>query len=462
MRTPDIRRLRLWRLDLWKMARFRLTLLYGAMFVSALVALLGLVYWQTAGYLGRQVDGILRVEARAFLRGDAESLPARIRQQIERDPRHIDLYGLFSREGIWITGNARTLPGSLAADGVPREVRRQAGFPPGARALLVRLPWGELLLVGRDVAQLAEIRRIILRALVWSGALVIAAGLGGAAALSIRPLRRIQKVREASERIMAGDLAERLPAGGSHDEIDMLAHIVNVMMDEIEVLIARAKSAGDHIAHDLRTPLTRLRLLLHRVREETALSADHRATLDQALDEADTLLGRFHALLRIAEIESQRRRAGFATVELGQVLEQAVELYGPLAEDGGLVLDLARGEAVTIEADRELLFEALGNLIDNAIKFTPPGGRVLITLTQTARGPRLDVVDDGPGLAAGDREAATGRFHRGEQSGRAPGFGLGLSIVEAVARLHGFALTLDDAAPGLRASMECWSSVTGS
>jgi len=197
----------LWGLDLWRMGRFRLTLLYGAMFAAALVTLLGLIYWQTAGYMNRQVDGILRVEARAFLHADAETLPARIAQQIDRDPRHVDLYGLFSRDGLWITGNVPRLPVKLAVDGAPHELQAEGGFPPGARALLIRLPWGEVLLVGRDVTQLGEFRRIILRALLWSGALVIIVGLAGATVLSIRPLRRIQHVREVSARIIEGDLA---------------------------------------------------------------------------------------------------------------------------------------------------------------------------------------------------------------------------------------------------------------
>lgn len=441
--------------EFWRTSRFRQTLIYGTMFACILLGMLGFIYEQTAGYLGRQVDTILRVEATALVRVDAETLPERIDQEIERDPRHVDLYGLFSRDGTWITGNVRRLP-AIPLDGSPHELVPGGDFAPDARALAVRLPWGEVMVVGRDITQLAEFRRIILKALVWSAALVIVIGLGLGVVLSLQPLRRIREVRAASNRIMLGDLGARLPMAGRHDELDMLAAIVNAMMDEIERLVREAKSVGDVVAHDLRTPLTRLRLMLYRLNHDARLSGEHGELLDQALRDADTLLSRFRAILRISEIENQSRRAGFETVDLESILDQAEELYGPLAEDHRLVLTKRVSTEGAIHADPELMFEAVGNLIDNAIKFTPSGGRICLVLSPTARGPELHVVDNGPGVPPEERKAVLQRFYRASRDQPSPGSGLGLSVVAAIAHLHGFGLSLEDASPGLRVVLKCW------
>jgi signal transduction histidine kinase len=443
-------------LDLWRISRFRLTLLHGALFSAALVALLGLIYWQTAGYLTRQVDQILHVEAHALSSVSAESLPARLGQELARDARHIDLYGLFSSDGVWIAGNVRRMPRNLVPDARPVELSAQDGFRPDARALALRLPWGEQLVVGRDVTQLAEVRRILGRTLLWSGAGVVVLGVGGAIALSVRPLRRVRQIQEVSAAIVRGDLAARLPVTRRRDELDMLAGIINTMMDEIEHLVANAQHVGDSIAHDLRTPLTRLRLVLARLHQRAGAASDHRAGLAEALADADALLGRFAALMRIAEIDSHRRRAAFGPVDLGTIVEQSLSLYEPLAEERGVSLTGVAESSPCIRADGELLFEGLGNLIDNAIKFTPKGGCVVVRLAPGQSGPILEVIDNGPGIPAEQRDLALRRFYRAAPD-VTPGAGLGLSIVAAVVRLHGFALRLEDAGPGLRARLCCWT-----
>jgi len=441
--------------EFWRTSRFRQTLIYGGMFAAILVGMLGFIYSQTAGYLGRQADQILRVEAANLEKVAAEALPARVDQEVRSDPRHIDLYGLFSREDVWITGNVRALP-AIPLDGSPRELGPRDGFPVGARVLAVRLPWGEVLVVGRVTSQLAEFRRIIVRALLWSGGLVVVIGLGLGAALSIQPLRRIQAVREAGLRVAQGDLRARLPVAGRHDELDMLAGIVNSMMDEIERLVAEAKSVGDVVAHDLRTPLTRLHLLLSRLSQARDLAPTQGKMLDQAVAEADALMGRFRAILRISEIENQSRRAGFSRVDLAAIVNQAEGLYAPLAEESGLRLQIRAPLPAWVDGDPDLMFEALGNLVGNAIKFTPRGGAILIALSLAPEGPELAVIDDGPGIPAEERAAVTQRFYRSRRDQASPGAGLGLSIVTAITHLHGFALVLEDAEPGLRAVIECW------
>ncbi|MDR3513074.1 MAG: HAMP domain-containing sensor histidine kinase [Caulobacteraceae bacterium] len=442
--------------DLWRTTRFRLTLFYGAMFAVGVATLLGLIYWQTAGYMTGQIDQILRVEAKSFASADPAALPGWIEEDMARDARRISLFGLFSSDGTWIVGNIQTMPSDLVIGGPPRELRASDGHRPGARALAVRLPWGEVLVVGRDATQLAEIRRIILHALLWSGGIILAAGAILGAALSIQPLRRIADVRAATREIMDGDLAARLPVTARNDELDMLAGLVNAMLDEVQRLVGEVKSAGDSLAHDLRTPLTRLRALLYRVLQQTSLSEPHLPMIEQAVAETDGLLGRFRALLRVSELERGQRLAGFTTVDLGLVAEQMKELYLPLAREQALELLGDLGPAEPVEADPELLFEAVSNLLDNAIKFTPAGGQVRISLNQTPEGPRLEVADTGPGVAPEERTAVLQRFYRSDRDRLRPGSGLGLSIVAAIMRVHGFGLVLADAEPGLRVSLNCW------
>ena len=208
--------------EIWSTSRFRQTLLYGAIVAAMLAGMLGLIYLQTAVYLSHQADRILRVEAAALQKSPAEVLPGRIDQAQRADPRRIELYGLFSADGVWITGNVRQLS-AIPLDDRPHELGPRDGFPIGARALAVRLPWGEVLVVGRISSQLAEIREIIVNALLWSGGLVLVVGLALGAALSIRPLRHIQAVREATVRVAHGDLGARLPVAGRRDELDLLA-----------------------------------------------------------------------------------------------------------------------------------------------------------------------------------------------------------------------------------------------
>jgi len=263
-------------------------------------------------------------------------------------------------------------------------------------------------------------------------------------------------VQQASLPILDGDLSARLPTSNRRDEIDMLAGIANGMMDEVERLLWAVKSVGDNVAHDLRTPLTRLRALLYRVRQEAGVDDAHRAMLEQALSETDALLSRFKAIQRISEIDRRERRAGFAPVRLQALVEEIGDLYGPVAEEQGLNLVIDAGRAGESLADRELLFEALSNLVGNALKFTPPGGDVRLTLTARPEGPRLEISDNGPGVPENERDAVLQRFYRGHVERDIPGSGLGLSIVAAVARLHDFRLVLGDAEPGLKVTLDCW------
>jgi signal transduction histidine kinase len=446
MRAPELRLPHLWRTT-----AFRLTSLYGAILVLGLAALLALIYVQTATLMSKRVDQAIEAGIIRLRQADAESLPNRIRQAVFDDVRQMNYYGLFSAEGVWITGNIERWPQGVQVDKPAVDVDRGHDGP-DVRMRAVRLPWGEQLVVGRDISQLAGVRGILLQAMLISGSLILVLGLSAGVILSVPSLRRVAEIQRASRRITHGDMAVRLPVSDRRDELDMLAGTVNAMVDEIERLLADAKNVGDTLAHDLRTPLTRLRALLYRTHEETPVDDARRAMIEQALSQTDILLARFQALLRIAEIERQARRAGFQMVDLAKLLTEIAELYEPLAEEAGLALRLALPKTVSakIEADPELLFEAISNLVDNAIKFTPAGGVVQLGL---CAGPAVEVVDSGAGIPEAERELALNRFHRGANAADKPGSGLGLAIVAAISRLHGFNLELADAAPGLRVTL---------
>lgn len=439
---------------------FRLMLFYSLFFTACVIMLLGLVYWQTATEMTHRVDQVLLLEKKDFAAVAFARMPDEIGKRIRRDQRHIYFYGLFTPEGRWVAGNVPDLPQGLHADGSIHHVDQFSTSlqtrPIPARVLVVHLDTGSFLLLGHDVQQLVEFGDIMKWAFFWGGTLTIMLGLAFGLGLSFRPLRRIEQIQHACELIMRGNFRQRLPVTRHRDELDMLAAIVNRMLDEIERLMSEAKNVGDNIAHDLRTPLTRLRAVLYRVHQQLSDAPVQRPMVEQAIAEVDSLLLRFRALLRISEIENHQRRAGFKSVRLQEIIEQAASFFEPLAEEKSIRLSVTAEDVEPIHGDGELLFEAISNLLDNAIKFTPGGGQVVVRLARGEKGPQIDIVDSGPGIGEGERAAVLSRFYRGSSKLQTPGYGLGLSIVVAVAALHDFKFELGDANPGTRATLFCW------
>jgi signal transduction histidine kinase len=319
-----------------------------------------------------------------------------------------------------------------------------------------RLPNEQILFVGYDAKTLAGLRDIIFDSLWWSAGLILTLGLVLGVVTSVRPLRRVRAVQIISERIARGDLSQRLPMSTRGDELDALSSLVNQMIEEIERLLEEVKSVGDNVAHDLRTPLNTLRANLHRMLvdwNDTPAPAQL-GHLEKSLSAADTLLVRFRALQRIAEIDNQARHAGMACFEPRVLIEQMFDDYHAVAEDSGISMSLAIDTVPALVADRELLAEALMNVLDNALKFTPAGGHVQIRLTSSQGHTRIEIEDDGPGIEPHERERVLLRFARGQGSRHAEGAGLGLAIVAAVARTHDFGLHLEDARPGLRVVLQ--------
>ncbi|MDZ7282900.1 HAMP domain-containing histidine kinase [Sphingomonas sanguinis] len=416
----------------------------GAVFVIGLVAMLGVVYVATARDLTARSDRILHASAQRLLQVPTDQLPDRVRYELRRDRAGFNYMSLIAADGTLVVGNVRLL--RPLPPGQPVDVEDGARGP--FRLIALRTREGETLLVGRDISLLRDLRLTILETLIVSGLLTLACVAAAAIGFSRAPLRRVQALQRASREIAAGDFSVRMPIAGRHDELDQFATTVNATVEEVGRVVAQVKGATDAIAHDLRTPLTRVRATLNALHHRPHDAVEVTAGIRQATADLDLVLERFAALLRISELEAGRRRAGFRRIDLGILVTQVAELYEPLAEDRDITLSVV-ARPWSVEGDDKLLFEALSNLLDNAIKFGRPGGRVAIALTEDARGRAIEVHDDGPGIAAEERDAVLRRFHRGQGVQDIAGSGLGLSVVVAILHLHGFRLELSDADPGL-------------
>jgi signal transduction histidine kinase len=446
--------------DNWRSTTARLILIYGVFFVLWGVLVIGAIHWQAASYLSRVSDDLIGRQVSYFSMLDEPTRQIALNDYVSLETRRLNAWGLFDAHGAPLAGTIKVLPKNVRVNGpvtvLPDGLSRTDGDGHGGvRAAAVRLDDGRILLISRDTSIVDRIGTIIFQALLWGLSLTVVPGLLGGWLLTRGPLRRVHAIRDATLPIMRGDLAQRLPVSRRGDELDMLAGIVNAMLDEIERLIGEVKGVCDNIAHDLRTPLTRLRARLYRLQQQFGEGSSENESLEACMVDTDALLDRFRALLRISELENQHRRAGFERVDLGEILREVHALYLPLAEDRGQQLELQIPALPPIQADRHLLLEAFSNLVGNAIKFTPSGGRVEIRARPADDGPWVDVSDSGPGIPVDQRVAVTRRFYRVESCRSTPGSGLGLSIVSAIARLHGFALEVADGERGARLSIHC-------
>lgn len=446
----------------WRSSTVRLIAMYGLFFLAWSVVLVATISWQTTQFLDRVVGEILEQRVHYLAGVDREHLPAMMAATNELDLRGVMFFGLFDANGAYLSGNIDRQPEELPPDGEVHALRNGVQTTSGernARALGVamRLGTGEMLVLARYTSVADRIGAMTRNAAGWALSLLLIPGLIGGFLLSRGPFRRVRRMETAIQPIMRGDLGARLPVSGRRDELDMLATIVNRMLDRIERLLGEVKGVSDSIAHDLRTPLTRLRAQLYRLQTDSEPGDPRSAMLERCIVDTDALLDRFRALLRISELEDLRRRAGFAAVDLGDTLRRVHELYTPVAEDKGVALTLAIEEPPAVHADAHLLIEALSNLVANAIKYTPTGGTVELRATTTAGNARIDVLDNGPGIPPSERGAVLQRFYRGECGRDSPGFGLGLSIVNAIIKLHDFRLEISDNTPtGARLTIYCW------
>jgi len=440
---------------------FHWTLTVAGAFVVCILVLFGFVYWQTIVYMTSRNDVLLMEELRVFAANTPEQRLQEIDDRLRKDPRHVKIAGLFSAIGQRIAGNMESLPPHLAPDVPADAVVTRLGVHDGeiqdVRLVAHPLPSGEILVIGRNIDEIGDIAQIVQRALALGLPLALGLAVTIGIVLSWRAHNRLAEVNRRIQRIVAGDLRERLPTCGRDDPFDQLAASVNRMLGEIEALIHEVSGAGDNIAHDLRTPLTRVRLRLERGREHAATLEELRAVADQAVAGLDQSLAIITALLRIAEIEHSRRLDGFSQVRLATLLHEVGDLYDPIAEDRRVTLRVEAENETIVHGDRDLLFEAVANLVNNAVKFTPEGGRVTIALLRGGAEAVIRVKDTGPGIPEIERQAVTKRFYRSDRTRSAEGLGLGLSLVAAIVQLHGFRLaissgpgcTIDIASPRL-------------
>ena len=424
---------------------FRLAAIYAAIFVISFLLFSTLVYFT--------VDAAFRAEALRTTESDlatvasayhSEGVPEaeEVISQSMAAPRASDFL-LLARNGKKLAGNLPLLPPRTGTFEL-----QQDGRPMLGRGIF--LAPGLYLFAGRDLSIMNSAENSIVRALAWVfGGALIAAACGGIF-LSRSFLRRMDAITRTCHAIMEGRFADRIAIRGSHDELDSLALAINEMLDRIATLMENLKQVSSDIAHDLRTPLTRLRNHLERAGSEAKDKAGYTAALSQALAETDEILALFAALLRISQIESGSRRAGFASVDLAALTHHVADIYRPVAEDAGHPFHLEARPAAPIQGDRELLVQLLANLVENAIRHTPAGAAITLGLAMRGGTQILFVADKGPGIAADQRQKLFQRFTRLEQSRTTPGNGLGLALVAAIAELHGASVALADNGPGTR------------
>jgi hypothetical protein len=442
---------------LFRSAGVRFAIVYAVLLAVSAAALAMFLWWATAGLLDRQTEAAINADALGLSERWRESgLPGLVVTIEDRLAQNVDddaIYLLVDSGMRRIAGNLERWPSVVGEAGPWYELPvKRAGMRSLAHVQRFDLPGGFHLLVGRDVQVRAQLRTLLTDALLW--ALVIVGAMATAGALVVRSLfrRTLASVSATASAIAAGDFAQRVKLSGRGDEFDQLADVINDMLDRIGRLMDGVRQVSNAIAHDLRTPITRARTRL----EDAALHAETPEALQAAIERAtadlDGIVAVFQALLRISEIEAGSRRSSFARLDLAPLLAGVAELYEAVAEERDVVIDMQAPERLPAYGDAALIQQAVANLVDNAVKFSPSGGIVRLTAEHGPRGTRIIVSDQGPGIPAEERAKATERFYRGETARSTPGSGLGLALVQAVSHLHGGALHLDDAEPGLRAT----------
>jgi signal transduction histidine kinase len=461
---PTLSRKSAWRNPMRQVAiirstTFHWTLAVAAVFAVFVVMLFGFIYWQTDHYLIARSDRMIASQLNVIAALPGERRLDAIDEHLKQDSRGVHYAGLFGADGRMIAGNLERFPPELKMNDTVQGISVVRLLPAGhkihvIRAIARRMPNGDALLIGRDVDEVREISHVVGQALVLGLLPALCLCLLAGVWLSMRAQKRVEEVNQRVQRIIAGDLRERLPHRDVDEPFSNLAGIVNGMLDEMETMINALAGVGNDIAHDLRTPLTRARLALERSRTSATTTEQFHAAADKAIANIDQSLTIITALLRLAEIENNQRSAAFGEVPLHEILHEVYDLYEPIAENKNITLRVEVRQHSSVRGDRDLLFEAVANLLDNAIKFTPEGGCVDIELSRGDGETIVRVTDTGCGISEQEREAVLRRFYRSDKIRNTPGVGLGLNLVAAIVKLHGFRLAIR-AGPGGRLAIIC-------
>jgi signal transduction histidine kinase len=443
---------------LLRTSSFRLTLLYAGLFGASVLILFGVIYWATdiymTGSLDADVDSDLAELDGTFRTGGISSLAALIEERVRQSPKGPMHYLLEDADGQIIAGN---LPAS-ASPGGRFDLSLPSPDPHHDHRLSLRgrdleLPGGAHLILAVDAQLRTEMHELILRAFGWGSAITLVLAFGGGAVISGSLLRRIETIARTAREIMAGDFSRRIPVRGTDDEFDHLVVSLNAMLDQIDASLESLRHISNDIAHDLRTPLTRLRQRLELAQCRAQSVDEWRSAGAACIGEMDAILETFGALLRIAQIESGAAARNFAEVDLSGLLQTMIEIYEPMAEEKGQRLAAEIPAGLAAWGDRELLAQMLANLIENAMKHSPEGATVDLVAASTAAGVDIAVIDNGPGIPEAERRHVFDRFYRVEHSRSTPGAGLGLSLVKAIAVRHRVTVELSNNNPGLRVAV---------
>jgi signal transduction histidine kinase len=444
MRTPE----------LFRSLAFRLAVAFALTITAAMAAVFALVYLEISTSDVARLRIVLSDEAAKGVNESDAELRRALDLRLTRDLRRLDYVALYNPDGVLLFGNVAEMP-AIAVDGAAHFIG--AVRPPGEDdrtepALFVarRRPDGGVLLLGRSLLEVYAIRSTVLRALITGLAPMVLLALAIGAFFARRASQRLTRIHDTIARIMAGDLGARLPVSDKPGDIDRVARAVNLMLDEIARLLDQLKSVGDNIAHDLRSPLAVVRAKLERALADDAGEQALRGAAAEALVRLDKAMIAISALLRVSAVESGLRLSAFREIDIAEICIDLFEFYEPLARANEVEMTLDAPATATMSGDADLMREAISNLIDNAIKFTPAAGKVRLEVVKQQGPPLVRVIDSGRGVAPGDRDKIFRRFYRGEGGDEAEGHGLGLSIARMIANLHGFDLTVTDNAPGAR------------
>jgi signal transduction histidine kinase len=446
--------------SIFRTQAFRIVLVYVAMFAVSATVLIGFTYWNTMRALDTQSDQVIEAEISGLseqyqqlgLRGLAQVIISR---------------SMHGGQGLYLLADSRNHPIVGNLDGWPHAVALNGNFiefyyerkiggsseQRRARGRVFPLVGGFELLVAQDVHERYLMERLFTTTVPWTVGLMLLFGLIGGGLMSYNMLARLDSINRTSNQIIAGDLSRRVPVSRAHDEFDRLAENLNRMLDRIERLMKGVREVTDSVAHDLRTPLNRLRNRLEAAQRRLDPHSGETLEIEAAVQETDQLIATFNALLLIAEADAGAARGAMTPTDLAPVMVDVAELYAPLAEEKGIGFTLVPSGHVMIDGNSSLIAQALANLLDNAIKYTPAGGHITVSLSDLDDHVELQVADTGPGIAREDRARVVERFVRLEESRNSPGTGLGLSLVAAVARFHNGELRLEGNDPGLKATV---------
>jgi signal transduction histidine kinase len=441
----------------------KLAFIFVIVFSSAIFAVLGYVYWATLTFVSNNLDRSISIESALLIKAFDTAKRAGLTTLINRrvtDP-FFDAWAYLLTDPSFnpVAGNLKSWPATLHGDGgwgkfSPLDWQSSSTKQPWFRASYQVLTDGDHLLVGRRFDGLDRFGQKITIGLAWAAGLFLVLAAAAGISTSRRSVARIEAINATSREIIETGLRERIPLRGTGDEWDGLAQNLNSMLDRIEDLVESNRQVSNNVAHDLRTPLTRMRGRLERAYNRGIDPNQDHALIGEIILELDEVLRTFSSLLRITQIETRHRTAGFRNLDLTEIARDVVELFDPAAEENGVTLALSESDRAEVVGDRDLLFDAISNLVDNAIKHGGRNGRVVVGVSKNNNGAGLCVADRGPGIPVDERRHVLRRFYRLEGSRNSPGNGLGLSLVAAVANLHGAHIEMKDNSPGLRIELE--------